>query len=371
MPMLPSHLFRRLRRDRPWLGLALGAGLFAIAGISRFFLGGLSEGFEPITLLPAMLLAGLVGGIRVGLGICFVCIIVAWVWFFPPYGTFILASHDAITMGMFILTAVLELCVIRVLNVTINDLALARERSNTLFRELQHRVANNIQFVAAILHLAKKEFEAGSAGAHALDAARSRLELMSRVHRRLHDPAAADLPLASYIEDLCRDLIQASASPHVELRVQAPPVRLDFELLMSLSLIVAELVTNSLKHAFLGRVDGRISIRFAVGKRNCTLSVADDGCGFPPGREVKPDSLGRTILQSLVSQLQGTVSFESDRGAVTRIVFPRPKGVPAYVEQGRPSDLVLPDRAATADRAHAESASGDLASTNRENGPYG
>lgn len=352
MPMLPSHLFRRLRRDRPWLGLALGAALFAIAAISRFFLGGLSEGFEPITLLPAMLLAGLVGGIQVGLGICFACIIVAWVWFFPPYGTFILVSHDAITMAMFILTAALELCVIRVLNVTINDLALAREHSNTLFRELQHRVANNIQFVAAVLHLAKKEFEAGSAGAHALDAARSRLELMSSVHRRLHDPAVADLPLTSYIEDLCRDLIQASTSPHVELRVEAPPVRLDFELLMSLSLIVAELVTNSLKHAFVGRLDGNISVSLAIGKKSCTLTVADDGCGFSARkRDIKSGSLGQAILQSLASQLQGTISFESDRGAVTRIIFPRLKGVPSYAEAVRPSYLALPDQAATASRA--------------------
>jgi two-component sensor histidine kinase len=313
--------------------LTLGAALFAIAGLSRFVLGGLSEGFEPITFLPAMLLAGLVGGIYVGLGICLVCIVVAWVWFFPPYGTFVLVRHDAITMTMFILTAILELCVIRVLNVTINDLALARERSNTLFRELQHRVANNIQFVAAILHLAKKEFEAGSAGAHALDAARSRLELMSRVHRRLHDPAAADLPLPSYLEDLCRDLIQASTSPHVELRVEAPPVRLDFELLMSLSLIVAELITNSLKHAFVGRTDGSISVKLAIGKKSCTLTVADDGCGFPPRvREVKSASLGRTILQSLASQLKGTISFETSHGAVARVTFPRLSGVSSFVD---------------------------------------
>jgi two-component sensor histidine kinase len=331
--MIPSHLFRRLRRDRPWLGSALGAALFVIAGVFRFFFGGLSEGFEPITLLPAILLAGLVGGIRVGIGFFFICIAVGWVWFFPPYGTFILAPHDAITMAMFILTAALELCVIRVLNVTINDLALAHERSNTLFRELQHRVANNLQFIASVLHLAKKKLDAGSDGAHALEAARSRLELVSRVHRRLHDPAAADLPLASYLERLCLDIISASTSSHIEVRVEAPRVKFDFELLMSLSLIVAELVTNSLKHAFVERTDGNILIKLAIGKKSCTLTVADDGCGFP-GRmsDVKSGSLGQTILQSLASQLQGTISFETSHGAVTRVVFPRPKETPPYAE---------------------------------------
>jgi two-component sensor histidine kinase len=243
-------------------------------------------------------------------------------------------------MVIFTLTAVLELCVIRVLNLTINDLALARERSNTLFRELQHRVANNLQLIAAILHLAKKNLEAGSAGAYALDAAQGRLELMSRVHRRLHDPAAADLPLSSYLEHLGRDLIEGGTSSHIELRVEAPPLRLDFELLMSLSLIVAELITNSLKHAFAGRTDGNILIKLALEKKSCTLTVADDGCGFPARvRDVKSGSLGQTILRSLASQLNGTISFETSHGAVTRVVFPRPKGVSSYADANGSSDL--------------------------------
>lgn len=347
--MVPSRLFRRLPRDRPWLGLTLGTAILAAAGISRFVFSGLTGGFEPITFLPAILLAGLVGGLQVGLAICVVCIMVLWVWFFPPYGTFVLGTHDAITLTLFILTAALELYVVRVLNLTINNLAQARERSNTLFRELQHRVANNLQFIAAILHLARKNLEAGSAGADALDAARSRLDLMSRVHRRLHDPASADLPLASYLEQLCRDLIEieADASSHIELRAEAPPVNFDFELLMPLSLIIAELVTNSLKHAFAGRAEGSILISLAVGKKSCTLTVADDGCGFTQGmREVNSGGLGQIILQSLVSQLQGTISFESGHGAVTHVAFPRPKGLLSYAEASGPSDLNLVHRPA-------------------------
>jgi two-component sensor histidine kinase len=331
--MVPSHIFRRLRRDRPWLGLALGASLFAVAGLGRGFIGNLSEGFEPITFLPAMLLAGLVGGIQVGLAVCLVCILVAWVWFFPPYGTFILTPHDALTMAVFSLTAALELCVIRALNLTINDLAVARERSNTLYRELQHRVANNLQSVAAILHLSKNKVDKDGVAMHALETVQSRLELMSRVHRRLHDPASIDLPPATYLEDLCQDLIQAGASSHLELRVEASSVHFDFETLMSISLIVAELVTNSLKHAFGGRKDGSLLLKLAVGKNNCTLTVADDGCGFPSRLpDAKSRSLGQGILRGLVSELHGTISFESDHGAVTRVVFPRPTSVRSYAE---------------------------------------
>jgi len=187
--------FRKLPRDRPWLGLAAGGVFFALASALRWRLGAMSEGFGPMTFLPAILLAGLFGGIRIGLLMAAICILVAWVMFFPPYGTFILARPQIITMVIFILTAALELYVIRTLNLAINDLTVARERANTLFRELQHRVANNLQFVAALLTLRKKTLERGSPGARALEAARTRLEMMARVHRRLHAPSSVDQPV--------------------------------------------------------------------------------------------------------------------------------------------------------------------------------
>jgi two-component sensor histidine kinase len=318
-----ASAFRRLPRDRPWLGLAAGAASFAIAGIFRWRLGGLSEGFGPMTFLPAILLAGLFGGIRVGLSVAAICILVAWVLFFPPYGTFTLESRDAITMVIFILTAALELYVIRTLNLAINDLSLARERSNTLFRELQHRVANNLQFVAALLQVRKKSLEPDSPGAQALEAARSRLELMAGVHRRLHDPDAVNLPVGHYLEELCRDLIRASNAPNVRLSIETSPIELDLESLMSVSLIVAELITNSLKHAFRGRTDGNIVINISAKGQVCTLTVDDDGCGLPSTfGEAKSGGLGQSILQSLASQLNGELSFERGHGTRARLIFP-------------------------------------------------
>lgn len=272
--------------------------------------------------LPAILLAGLYGGIRIGLAVAVVCVLVAWVMFFPPYGTFILAMPYIITMVAFVLTAVLELYVIRKLKLAIYDLSEARERSNTLFRELQHRVANNLQFVAALLLLRKRMLDSDSPGAKALEAAHTRLEMMSRVHRRLHDPSSVDQPVEHYLEALCRDLIEASDAPDIRLTVRAQPITLDLEALMSVSLIVAELVTNSLKHAFHGRADGAIDIRLEVERGACTLTVSDNGPGLPEHfGETKSGSLGQGILQSLASQLHGRISFERGPGTVARLVF--------------------------------------------------
>lgn len=304
------------------LGLAAGGAFFVLASVLRWLLGGISEGFGPMTFLPAILLAGLFGGVRIGVLVMAVCTLVAWVMFFPPYGTFILATPHVITMVIFVVTAVLELYIILSLNAAIADLSEARERSNVLFRELQHRVANNLQFVAALLMRRRKQLRSDSACTQALETAQARLETMSRVHRRLHDPQSVDQPLQCYLESLCSDLIGASDSPGVRLTVESPSVPLTLNGLMSLSLIVAELVTNSLKHAFAGRSDGLIAVKVTGGKGVYTLSVADDGPGLPADfGQRKTSSLGQGILQSLAHQLRGKLVFDSGPGTVAKVIF--------------------------------------------------
>jgi two-component sensor histidine kinase len=268
-------------------------------------------------------LAGLFGGIRVGLGFAIVCVLIAWTWFFPPYGTFSLERSEVITMAIFVLTAALELYVIRSLNVAIDDLSVARERTNTMFRELQHRVANNLQFVAGVLLHEKRLVEKGSVGDLALEAALSRLNLMARVHRRLHDPTAVDLPVGEYLGDLCGDLVKASDRPNVQLTIEAEPPGLDLESLMTLSMIVAEVVTNSLKHAFPNRMDGSISVAITTKNHMHTLVIADDGCGIPATFEkTRSSGLGQGILKNLASQLDGELSFQRGSGTTMRLIFP-------------------------------------------------
>jgi two-component sensor histidine kinase len=313
---------RRQPQDRPGLGLAAGAAFFVLASALRWLLGGVSEGFGPMTFLPAILLAGLFGGIRIAVLVMAVCTLVAWVMFFPPYGSFILATPHVITMVIFVVTAVLVLYIILSLNAAIAELSEERERSNVLFRELQHRVANNLQFVAAVLMRRRKILRSDSACTEALKTAQARLETMSRVHRRLHDPQSLDQPLQSYLESLCADLVNASDTPAVRLTVESPSVPLSLNGLMSLSLIVAELVTNSLKHAFTDRGDGLIAVTVAGGKGVYTLSVADDGPGLPADfGKTKGSSLGQGILESLARQLHGKLVFDAGPGTVAKLIF--------------------------------------------------
>jgi two-component sensor histidine kinase len=155
-----------------------------------------------------------------------------------------------------------------------------------------------------------------------LKSAQARLETMSRVHRRLHDPTSLDQPLQAYLGALCTDLINASDSPNIRLTVESPSVTLSLNGLMSLSLIVAELVTNSLKHAFRDRADGLIAVSITGGRGVYTLFVTDDGPGLPKDfGKTRKDSLGQGILQSLAGQLHGKLSFEPGHGTVAKLTF--------------------------------------------------
>jgi two-component sensor histidine kinase len=319
-----SSILRPLSRDRPWQGIVVGAALFGLAGVARWNLGGLAEGSGPMLLLPSILLGGVVGGVRVGLGVTVVCFLVAWTWYFPPYGTFVLDRRHTVTIVAFILTAGLELYVVRVLKLAIDELSVARERSATMFRELQHRVANNLQVVSSLLHQERKKLDPDSPGFQALSDAQQRLDLMIRVHRSLHSPSVVDLPLGIFLENLAGDLIKSSNTPNIHLTVNASPVALDVERLMSVSMIVAEAVTNALKHAFKNRGGGNLSIIVGLDGRTYDLAINDDGPGFEPGAiTAQRDSLGVGIMKSLVRQLDGKLSFEDGPGATVRVIFPR------------------------------------------------
>ncbi|MGH7023340.1 MAG: sensor histidine kinase [Caulobacteraceae bacterium] len=318
-----TSLLRPLRRDRPLRGVAVSAALFGLAVVVRWRFGALTEGFGPMLLLPAILLAGVFGGIRVGLGACVVCLLVAWIWFFPPYGTLYLEPREAATVTAFILTAILELYVIRVLNLAISDLSDARERTATMFRELQHRVANNLQVVAAVLRHERRGLDQGSAAARALETAQNRLDLMVKVHRSLNSPNIVENNIGTYFQDMGNNLISSSNTQNILFSVVADPITLDVERLMSLSMIVAEAITNALKYAFQGRPGGKLAIGFHVSGRDYVLTVCDDGPGFSPtAYKTKNGSLGRKITESLASQLRGKVTFESAQGTTVRVVFP-------------------------------------------------
>ena len=198
------------------------------------------------------------------------------------------------------------------------------EQQRTMFQELQHRVANNMQFVAALLTLQKKKVgNDPKAAVAALDEARVRLETISRIHRRLYDPERVSQPVGQYLQELCSDLLEATGAQNIICLVDAPKVQLDLTRLTTLSLLVVEVVTNALKHAFTPEERGTITVRLEqLTPERLMLTIADDGKGLPV--TFNPDtskSLGFRISQGLANQLGGILQHSNEGGVVVRLEF--------------------------------------------------
>ena len=117
--------------------------------------------------------------------------------------------------------------------------------------------------------------------------------------------------------------VYREVSGRVKARVEGRKISLDLNRAVPLGLIVNELVTNALKHAFPGGREGEILIRLTRPEEGkIELAVKDDGIGFPdPDRRNAEDSLGLQIVSDLVRQIDGTIDIRNDGGAEILIRF--------------------------------------------------
>jgi two-component sensor histidine kinase len=318
-----------LRRN-PWLGHGFGLAAFGLALGLRFSLQGeLPPGFPYLTFFPAVILTTFLSGTRPGLACALLSGLASWYWFVPPFASFAVNYNTAIALAFYVFIVGVDIAVIDAMVRATERLDAERatsarlaEQHRTLFAELQHRVANNMAFVAALLSLQKRKVAADPATApQVFDEAVHRLEVMAKLHRKLHDPAALDKPVGEYLRQLCDQLLEAGGAKGVVCLVDADDVRLDLSRLTALSLIINEVVTNSLKHAFKGREGGTITLALKrlEGSRYA-MTVADDGPGMPSAAPGKA-SLGLKIVQGLAAQLDGQVSTPPANGAAIRVEF--------------------------------------------------
>jgi two-component sensor histidine kinase len=187
-----------------------------------------------------------------------------------------------------------------------------------LLRELQHRTKNNFQIILAILSLK---------GRHATPDTRERLgRVMDRIHAiaLAHDllsmkEGGSSVEFDRYLRALC-----ANIDPHrdqVTIELEAAPTVLPLDRAVPIGLIVNELVTNSLKHAF-DEQGGVIRVRFTVehdAGEGC-LTVEDDGKGIQAGDS---SGLGFSLIDAFAQQLQGRMEREPvEKGSRTTLRFP-------------------------------------------------
>ncbi len=197
-----------------------------------------------------------------------------------------------------------------------------------LLKEIHHRVKNNMQIISSLVSLQANESQ-DPAMREALRDVTNRVRSMAMVHEKLyqsHDLARIDF--ADYIKSLLNYLWRAQQSAAgVRLDLDLEPTLLPVNLAVPCGLILNELFSNALKHAFAGRDSGQVIVSLHGNDQGrLRLSVRDSGVGLPPGFDWKQSrSLGLRLTQMLAGQLRASIEVTSDKGTEFAIIFERPK----------------------------------------------
>jgi two-component sensor histidine kinase len=323
----------RWRTKRKW-----GFGFAVIAFLGAFALryaldDWLPPGLPFLTFFPAIILTAFFTGLWPTVLLAFLSALAAWYFFLPPVQSFDLNPAAVFALGFFAVVATIMIILIHALNVAIDRLRDERARARilaqqreTMFTELQHRISNNLQLVAALLNLETGNV-ADQSAKKALDEASKRLALIGKLHRNLYDPEGAEIDFGVFLKTLCDDVVSAWNARNVDCLVKSIRMTLPPEQSIPIALIATELMSNSLEHGLKGRPHGKINVDVRRdGADTIILEVADDGNGLPPGFDVAmAKSLGLNIVQILTKQIDGRFEIQGGSGTTCRIVIPERK----------------------------------------------
>jgi PAS domain S-box-containing protein len=211
------------------------------------------------------------------------------------------------------------------------------KEKEVLLKEIHHRVKNNLGIVSSLLQMHSRRTEDSQARAILRDS-QNRIASIALVHEKLYrSEELADIDFTQYIPDLTTHLFDSYnvSSQQIKLNIQVDHVSLDIETAIPCGLIINELVSNALKYAFPNNINGEIQVKFYQecaswlenpGQYNFTLIIQDNGVGLPTEFDCKKTkTLGLTLVQGLVRQLQGNLEIISHQGTKFKITFTKGK----------------------------------------------
>ncbi len=198
-----------------------------------------------------------------------------------------------------------------------------------LLSELHHRVKNNLQVIASLLNMQSRQVEDAQV-AELFRESRNRVRSMALTHEQLYQAEdLARIDFARYLRALGASLFRSyGADPRaVKLEVDTGEIAIPLDLAIPCGLIVTELISNCLKHAFPG---GRGEIRVGLctdDEGQLTLAVGDNGVGLPAGLDPQAsETLGLRLVTSLADQIGGEIALDRSAGTQVRIRFQNPDG---------------------------------------------
>ncbi|HUG62880.1 MAG TPA: histidine kinase dimerization/phosphoacceptor domain -containing protein [Methylomirabilota bacterium] len=202
---------------------------------------------------------------------------------------------------------------------------------DTLLREVQHRVKNNLQMITALIRMEARNIPTDASKA-ILDRLAGRIGALSILYQSLSDADPSGIvDLGVYLSQIASAVLQVHASEGIRLDLKVDTWPVSVNVAMPTGLVVNELLTNALKHAFVGRDGGTIRLHSLVDDDGCRVVVSDDGVGLPADAIwPTPGKLGSLIVQSLRENARASIDVRSEPGGGTAvtIIFDRDDAAP-------------------------------------------
>lgn len=211
-----------------------------------------------------------------------------------------------------------------------DDLLTQLQEKDTLLRELQHRVKNNLQMITALIRLEARQLPDDHGDAFQRLA--GRINSLSLLYSALYEEETAEgIDLGAYLSQVASAVMAAQAIEGIRLNLQVDSWPCSINVAMPTGLVVNELMTNALKHAFPDDRGGTIKVHALVDETGCKVIVADDGVGLPDGLSwPKPGKLSALIVHTLRENAGAELNVHSrpGEGVTVEIFFARRRAEP-------------------------------------------
>lgn len=199
------------------------------------------------------------------------------------------------------------------------------QEKQILLQEIHHRVKNNLQLVASLLELRSRNMP-DQAGRAAFHDSIGRIQSMALLHEKMYgSDIVGTVNFADYVKSLFEPLAESFSDElrPIKFVVDSDHFFLDLNRAIPLGLILNELLTNSLKHAFNSSDTPQIAIKIKTNNHKVILTVSDNGIGLPHDKDLfKSDSFGFKIVRLLVEQIEGQIQVQNSNGTEFKITLP-------------------------------------------------
>ncbi len=207
-----------------------------------------------------------------------------------------------------------------------DQIKLSLREKEILLREIHHRVKNNMQIISSLMKLRSNTIEDESI-LNIFAESQNRIKTIALIHEKLYQSTdLSKIDFSEYIESLTQELYRAHGIDpgRIALRLSMENVFLSIETAIPCGLIVNEIITNSIMHAFPEETEGEILISLSERENEVIeLTISDNGTGIPPSIDLKTTkTLGLYIVNILVEdQLEGSITLDREKGTTYRIIF--------------------------------------------------